>query len=940
MEKLITTILIVLVIGGGAFFAFNYANFTDTGPAKTIEVPEEDVEVPTVAPDKGDTVKRYDPESLTDAQGAGATPIAETGPEHAVSGLIRNRNGEPVVGAEVHLLRYVHVKTPTIGRQKIRFDEDIKATTTSDAEGKYSFEGLEEIAGPFLTLTLHHSSYISVIKDKVGPGMIVNFTLDEGARVTGIVTDIDSLKGIGEVTLDVNFKRSSGSLHDYHRWRQIVKTDSKGAFEVLGAPYGDLTILLEHPDYTRTFIGRNQKLTVKAGQDNKFDFELKKGIVLNGLVVAQDTRRPIQNADIILRDVVMAANRQRTGVLGKFRMKGVKRGARQIEINDVNGYSDYRETLDVTDETGKKPVTFELSPCGTATGIVVDDSGNPIEGADIFVAHMKSMFLMVRNLSETKSGPDGSFMVTNLNDKVTYAIAAAAPGRTLAATGRFEAVGGEQTTDLIIQCEKGASLQGRIMDDVGVPISGVNVSIEQPPFADVWFPPGLSLGQKSSFTLVTDDNGDYTCEGLYPGFYHVSPEHPDFIPVRSERFQITTATETVTKNFTLKVGHTIAGRVTDIYGNAVKGASVKAMIGVSTGQSITAQTDADGNYTLRRLEDRAYRLRASGENSVSKTKRNVPCDSSGVDMVLEDLGSMMGRVVARGTGEPVESFKVTLYPQLDLGDGKDARNERMRAKLTQSDEAFLERNVVSSSGEFRLDAVLPGDYIVEISCATHREQTRSNVNVPPGAPAQVETFALVEGARYEGVMRDSAGNPLRPGDVNIRILAAPGSAVSTDATGARSQRASTWKGKSGGLDNNGVFSIGGLPPGRVMIMFESDKYCMPARKEAQFGQSGVTREDFTVLRAASATIRVLDEDGQPIANPSAQVNNPDGSRAQADGRPVAGRGDRDGDVLIKKMEPGSYMIMVRRYGYEIQELQMTVLEGEAARSEVVLPKLR
>ncbi len=124
------------------------------------------------------------------------------------------------------------------------------------------------------------------------------------------------------------------------------------------------------------------------------------------------------------------------------------------------------------------------------------------------------------------------------------------------------------------------------------------------------------------------------------------------------------------------------------------------------------------------------------------------------------------------------------------------------------------------------------------------------------------------------------------------------------------------------------------------MIFESEHYCMPGRKEVQFGKSGTTREDFTVMRAATATIRVLDEDGQFIANPTGIVNNLDGSRAQADGRPVAGQGTRDGDIVIKKLLPGSYMVMVRRYGYEITEVPLTVLEGEAARDEVVLPKLR
>lgn len=94
------------------------------------------------------------------------------------------------------------------------------------------------------------------------------------------------------------------------------------------------------------------------------------------------------------------------------------------------------------------------------------------------------------------------------------------------------------------------------------------------------------------------------------------------------------------------------------------------------------------------------------------------------------------------------------------------------------------------------------------------------------------------------------------------------------------------------------------------------------------------------MRGATVTIRVLDEDGMAIPNPTGIVNNLDGTRAQVDGRSVAGQGNRDGDIIIKKILPGSYLILIRRYGYEIQEVQQNVLEGESARAEVVLLKLR
>ena len=942
MQKLIIA-LVLVALGVGGYFAYQSMNSSEAPNTDTVL----DKDIPDIAePRVDEKPEEFVTEAAKTAEGDNPQPVTEAGPELVLAGTVYGPNGDPVEDAEITLLFLQQDRDAMSGdgNLKVDFKEDIRGREKSDARGRYEFK-FDQAQGAYLFMRLRADGYVTMIKDHVGPGMSVDFHLVNGGRMVGQITDIDSGEPVPNARVEANFRNDAVTMHRYYRWREVVRTNAKGEYTFDGTPAGSVTLLVEHEDYEQFFVGQQQPIELATGRDNRFDFQVKRGVVMEGLVVDANTKRPVAKAEVLLSTTVfLPSQRQTTGVLGKFKMKGVQRGVHNVKIRAAN-YSLFSEQVKFDDDD-EKPVVFKLLPSGTATGTVVDEDGQPLAGVDIFVAEKVALFNQVRDYSEAKTDSEGRFSVGGLNHLATYVMSAHIDGWTINSSDPIEAQSGQNVDDVIIQLEKGATVRGKVTDEFGVPLAGAKVIVEKPPYMHSWFAPGLGIGQKETLDLVADEDGVFQASSLYTGVYNVTAEHDDYVPDRARRFQITTGNEQVNENFKLKLGRSIEGRVTDSFGNIVRGAKIAASIGF-VGQNSqpvrSATTDEEGRYKITRLEDRAYRVRAESEVGVSPALSDVPSDSSGIDFILQPWGTLQGRVVSRTSGLPVNEFTIMLkpIPESLVGAGKRDLSDRQTQKKMAYDEAAREEKIRTTDGNFEIKKVHPREYIVQVTSDTHRDAEATTV-VSPGEVDAMKAFVLTDGGRFEGSLKTSDGNPVSRG-VTLRLTAAPGGRIVTtrnpDGTTTREQRSSNWRGKSVTPDANGFFSVGGLPPGNVVVRFISQDFCCPSSQEMQFDE-GTTTRDYTVFRAAKATLQVVDDTGVPVPNATASVRTLDDREAQVDGRRVITRGDSSGNLRIAKIAPGSYRVLVRRTGFDPKDVEITVEEGEHAVQEVQLLAIR
>lgn len=947
MEKLIPILLVLVLLGGGVV-AWQYFAPDDVGePATTTAEQPRDVDVPKVEKRADETGYRAEAAPTGDRQPS-VTPVAEVGPEDVLQGTIVDASDRPLAGVAIKLFQFRFKEMAPEGRTRIEHDEVELGRTHTDDRGHYEFrDELAGVQGNSLSMRATKEGFASVMKDHVGPGSIVDFKLAPGAVITGRLIDMRSGKPLPEARVEGSIKRESTSMSEYARWHDVVSTDAEGRFRFTGAPGGPAALKFEHPDYETTIIGLEQAIDVPvSGVKDIGDFKIMPGIVFEGEVRDAATGEPVDKALVAYNEMlgILPAVRVRTGVFGKFKITGVKRGEQVIQVT-ADGYTPFSARILMEDQMSGKPQVLRLLPAGAARGQVVDAAGRPVAGAKIYVAEAVHMFHKVRADAEALTGPSGEFLVRGLGDGTAYRFLAKAPDKVLAGSeGTTFGVSGETVEDVLIIVEEGATIQGRVTDDTGVAVANVPVILEKPPFLDAWIPPNFGVGQKDTLSVLTDENGAYRFEGLYAGNYTVLADDDRFIPTQPRRIQVDSAKDSLNQDFALQLGNSIAGVVRDAFGNPVEGAVVEAMLERGSSQKQVAVSNADGAYEVRRLSDRPYRLIARSDDAISAAISDVPSNSTGIDFILEKMGTLEGRVLGRD-GSLVRRFTVKLMPlhEVERGaDGRWDRGERRNLKAIMTHEGFQEVKVEDADGTFRIEKVVPGDYDVVIESDEHREARRDGVSVTPGATTRVPEFLLNEGASLEGFVRDSEGRPVAGSDVQIALLPGAESRRTTQTEEGRVETVtapSQWAGKRITPDANGFYSAGGLPPGQIDVVLSSAQWAVPERESITLGSTGLTQKDFVVTRAGSMTFRVVDDADQPVPNPQVRVLS-GGTPARVDGRPVTGRPTGHGQVNVQKVLPGNYEVTFHRPGYETQQQAVTVKPGETTSLVVRMPVLR
>ncbi len=232
--------------------------------------------------------------------------------------------------------------------------------------------------------------------------------------------------------------------------------------------------------------------------------------------------------------------------------------------------------------------------------------------------------------------------------------------------------------------------------------------------------------------ILTNARGEYAISGLPGGEYQVSfgfgyggglgetyvaPEYYKnnvFPTFENEPTKVRVPTGGVAAgiNQEMQEFSRISGRVINSISKApVSGVRVHAYDEEGSGDGQEAETNANGEYTLRRLADRAeeYYLEfsASGKNYFSQHyggrsagERGDPVhlalgrDASGIDTELEEGGKISGRVISAATKRPITNINVCSH-LLVGGEYKCAWT--------------------SSNGEYAIELLETGEYRVEFN---------------------------------------------------------------------------------------------------------------------------------------------------------------------------------------------------------------------------------
>ena len=401
--------------------------------------------------------------------------------------------------------------------------------------------------------------------------------------------------------------------------------------------------------------------------------------------------------------------------------------------------------------TAEEPLVLRLEPAFTVEGVYVAADGQTPAAAGVVAA---------RDMGDgggTRSGriaADGSFSIDLDSGAYTLELVATNAGRTVLSV---QGSAGE-TRDLgVIVAPTSAWVSGTVVSPEYAPVSEASVSYTRPSE----FGSSLSRKMGQVATVTTDVDGAFELHGLELGTSTLRVEAEGFAPLE---FEVeANAVEWVDAGFVeLSRGRRITVR-SDVESGLVK----LDPGGRSRPRDLITGDLEEGVAVLEAVPDGAFVVHVS-EDGVAVCKKDVQ-EATGDDVVTCD------RSTVTVTG------RVTLAGQPGGGHlSWDAKvNSRYGRSVTTFYSGSLRRTVVvlpagsqqlqaplDSEGNYRLEAVLPGEWKVNWSLPEGGHQESREVTVPDG-PGEFTLNFDYGGVSIEGVVTDPEGQAVYLAAVDI-----------------------------------------------------------------------------------------------------------------------------------------------------------------------------
>jgi len=291
--------------------------------------------------------------------GAGGPPIFPEGsrdaernvemtPAESLTGTVLAADGSPAQGASV----------AEVGDQNMVIQQLLGGgplAATSDENGAFVLKGVRP--GREVSIAATHRDYGPSEDARVRPGEPVTLRLAEPLAIKGVVVD-EANAAIAGVRVQATraASRVPQAPFDSGSARPSI-TDEEGRYLVRNAPFGELTVTFDHPDYAIA--------TVTTTKSDLGRTVLSRGGTIEGTAVDGDGK-PVVGITVHAwsQEMQFAGGGRRnanavTDEQGRFAMRGLAEGEYQLRTWDQNYYSEEPKVRNSV-PVGEKTMTWPL----------------------------------------------------------------------------------------------------------------------------------------------------------------------------------------------------------------------------------------------------------------------------------------------------------------------------------------------------------------------------------------------------------------------------------------------------------------------------------------------------------------------------------------------------------------------------------------------------
>jgi len=611
-----------------------------------------------------------------------------------------------------------------------------------------------------------------------------------------------------------------------------------------------------------------------------------------GIVIDKNTYRPIQGAEVGFSSTMTVT----TDTEGQFMLAYAKPYEEAYVYVKALGYASC--LIAVRMKTGIiQDVTIELSPGSKLVGIVTDQNGYSIQGAEVDITG--PIYSNLTTVTDVK----GKYEIDGLDPVYnSYRVLVSHPAYP-AVSISFKSAPAGQTRHMEIVLNPGVVVFGQVTNSQGTPISGVTVGNTRSSL--MW----------NCLRAETDEEGMYRLSPVDVGELVLWAIHGQYAPfVEYTVLGSDQAEHNI--DIQLKDARILHGRVTDSNDNPVPEAIVimREYNKVTNLDRRRISCDSDGRFTIPNAPtDGELELRVVGEG-ISGENYKVDLGQDECLIIVRRSGKIYGEVVDATTGEPIPSFlvKMTFSKVGPRTGGFD---------VTWSDEGYT---LDSSKGLFdtgRANLPANGQYRMTVSAAGYDPITLDPVIVQPISKDPNRTqFKLKSTTVFAGRVIASDGQPIKGATVVF-------------FTNENALQHESWL--RAVTDKEGIFTISGLGSEPQCVFVSAADFTPRAYLMTDLIERPGLLADIILDRAANLFGRVVDENGKAITNARVHAFVDLGrardvlTRSPLPSLGPSVRTDKDGYYQLSGVPTGQVQIsLMSARNYQIGQKKVSLKPGE------------